>query len=180
MELHITGTNTELPLTVQRFIERKIGKLDKHFPGIIDARVEVSEEKTKSPQQHYLVRVTVNSGVGGTSFHGEDRGEDLHKAIDKVASVLKRQLERQKGKLYDKGRGSSLARGKFNQVEQSDTRKIVKTKRFDVETMSVEEAIAQMEDLKHNFFIFFDQETDEVRLVYRRNDGNYGLIEVSA
>ena len=179
MELHITGTNTELTLALQRYIERKIGKLDKHFPGIIDIRIEVSEEKTKSPQQHYLVRVTVNSGIGGISLHAEDRGEDLHKAIDKVASVLKRQMERQKGKLYDKGRGSPLARGKFNQVEQPDTRKIVKTKRFTIETMSVEEAIAQMENLKHNCFIFLDHSTDEVRLVYRRNDGNYGLIEVN-
>jgi len=85
MDLQITGTNLELSDTVQRFIERKLGKIDKHFPSIIDTRVEISEEKTKSPQQHFLVRVTVNSGIGGVSFHGEERGETVLIAVDKVA-----------------------------------------------------------------------------------------------
>jgi putative sigma-54 modulation protein len=178
MELHITGTNLELSDAVQRFIERKLGKLDKHFPSIIDIRVEISEEKTKSPQQHFLVRVTVNSGIVGVSFHGEDRGEDLHQAVDKVTAIVTRQLERQKGKLYDKGRGNPLARGKFNQSEQHSERKVIRTKRFIIEPMMMEDAIENMEQLGHNFFLFLDADTEELRLLYRRNDGNYGVIEV--
>ena len=177
MELQITGTNLELSDAVQRFIERKLGKLDKHFPSIIDTRVEISEEKTKSPQQHFLVRVTVNSGIGGVSFHGEDRGEDLHQAVDKVTAIVTRQLERQKGKLYDKGRGNPLARGKFSQPEQHSERKVIRTKRFIIEPMLLEDAIENMERLGHNFFLFLDADADELRLLYRRNDGNYGIIE---
>ena len=178
MELQITGTNMELTDAVKRFVERKLGKLDKHFPGIIDTRVEISEEKTKSPQQHFLVRVTVNSGISGATFHGEDRGEDLHKAVDKVTTIVTRQLERQKGKLYDKGRGSPLARGKFNQPEQRNERRVIRTKRFAIEPMVLEDAIDNMEHLGHNFFLFLDADAEEMRLLYRRNDGNYGVIEV--
>lgn len=178
MELQIAGTNIEITTEAQRYVERKLDKLNKHLPDIIDTKVEISEEKTKSPQERYLVRVTVNSGVGGAVFHGEERAEDLYKAVDRVVAIVSRQLERRKGKLYDKGRGNPLARGKFNQTQQTETeKKVVKTKRFLVEPMSLEEAIEQMERLGHNFFLFFDADAGEVRLLYRRNDGDYGLIE---
>lgn len=174
MELQMAGTNIELAPAVQRYVERKLSKLSRRLPTIIESKVEISEEKTKSPQQHYLVRVTVNTGVGGTVFHGEERGEDLFKAIDRVAAVMTRQLERYKGKLYDKGRGSSLARGEFNEI--SPVSKIVKRKHFTLESMSLEEAIEQMELLQHSFFLFLDDD-EEIKLLYRRNDGDYGLIE---
>jgi putative sigma-54 modulation protein len=177
MELQITGTNLELTNAIHRFVERKLRKLDKHFPGIIDTRVEISEEKTKSPQQHFLVRVTVNSGIGGAAFHGEERAEDLYKAVDKVTATVTRQLERHKGKLYDKGRGSPLARGKFDQSVQQNRSRVIKHKRFVIEPMTAENAIERMERLGHNFFLYLDPEAEELRLLYRRNDGNYGIIE---
>ena len=178
MELQITGTNMEIAPAIHRYIEEKLNKLKKHLPDIIDIKVEVSEENTKSPQQHYLVRATVNSGAGRAVFHGEDRAEDLFKAIDRVAVILTRQMEKHKGKLYNRGRGNPLVRGKFQQPEAAKTvRQVVKTKRFIVEPMSQEEAIAQMERLGHSFFLFFDADASEVRLLYRRNDGNYGIIE---
>jgi putative sigma-54 modulation protein len=178
MELQIAGTNTEITPAAQRYVERKVAKLNKHLPGIIDIKVEISDEKTKSPQQRYLVRVTVNSGVADTVFHGEERGEDLFKAVDRVVSIMTRQLERHKGKLYDRGRGSTTARGRYPRAERpAAERSVVKTKHFIIEPMSREEAIEQMERLGHDFFLFVDATSQEVRLLYRRNDGNYGLIE---
>ncbi len=178
MELQLSGTNIEINPEAQQYVERKLGKINKHLPDIIDTKVEISEEKTKSPQERYLVRVTVNSGIGKAVFHGEERAEDLFKAVDKVVVVMSRQLEKRKGKLYDKGRGNPLARGKFNQAELTEVeRRVVKTKRFLIEPMSLEEAIGRMEQLGHSFFLFFDADADGVRLLYRRNDGNYGLIE---
>lgn len=178
MELQITGANTEITPATHRYIKRKLNKLNKHLPGIIEIKVEVSQEKTKSPQQRYLVRATVDSGIGKSFFHGEERAEDLFKAIDRVAAVLTRQLEKRKGKLYQRGRGSPLARGRYNQTEPAKTgRRVVKTKRFIIEPMSVEEAIAQMEKLGHSFFLFFDADVEELRLLYQRKDGNYGIIE---
>ena len=70
MELQIAGTNTELTPEMKSYAERKLGKLDKHLAGIIETRVEISEEKTKSRQQRFLVRVTVNSGIGGMAGPG--------------------------------------------------------------------------------------------------------------
>ncbi|MFC1942636.1 ribosome hibernation-promoting factor, HPF/YfiA family [Chloroflexota bacterium] len=179
MELQVTGTNTELTPAGQRYVERKLGKLVRHLPAIISTKVEITEEKTKSPQQHYLVRATVNSGAGGVVFHGEERGADLFKAVDKVADVMIRQLENHKGKLYDKGRGISLARGMSNKPDQpvEPVKKIVKTKHFLLESMSLDEAIEQMEFLEHSFYLFLDDDNDAINLLYRRNDGNYGLIE---
>ena len=178
MELQIAGTNLELTPAVHRYVERKLGKLNRHLPSIIESKVEISEEKTRSPQQHYLVRVTVTGGVGGAVFHGEERGEDLFKAVDKVAAIMPRQLESHKGKLYEKGRGSSFARGELNEAtEPVEPRKVVKTKRFAVKPMSVDEAVEQMELLGHSFFLFFDTDIEKIKLLYRRNDGDYGLIE---
>ena len=178
MELQITGTNTEITAATNSYIEQKFNKLNKHLPDIIDIKVEVSEEQTKAREQRYLIRATVNSGAGKAVFHAEERAEDLFQATDKVADILIRQLEKHKGKLYDRGRGNPLARGKFTQPEAGNTgRKVVKTKRFIIEPMTLEEAITQMEQLGHNFFLFFDANASEVRLLYRRNDGNYGVIE---
>jgi putative sigma-54 modulation protein len=176
MELQITGKNIELTPTVRQFIEQKLGKLSRHLPNIIEYKVEILEEKTKSPEQHFVVQVTIDSN--GTLLRGVERGEDLLTAISKVAAVIDRQIEHYKGKLYEKGRGSSLARSEFNEEEAAQLeRKVVKVKRFAVKPMSVTEAIDQMELLGHDFFLFFNADSEELNLLYRRQDGNYGLIE---
>jgi len=177
MELQITGKNMELTPAVRRYIERKLGKLNRHLPSIIESRVEISEEKTKSLQQHFIVRATATGS--STRLYGEERGEDLFKAIDKAAATMARQIEHRKGKLYEKGRGNSFARGEFSEeVETAQTaRKVVRVKRFAVKPMSVTEATEQMELLGHDFFLFFNADAEEINLLYRRKDGNYGLIE---
>jgi len=177
MELQITGKNVKLVPAVRKYIERKLDKLGRHLSDIIDYKVEVSEEKTKSPQQHFVVQVTINSS--GTLLRGEERGQDLFTAIDKVAEVMNRQIEHYKGKLYEKGRGSSLARGGFSEEaeEKQPVSRLVKVKRFAIKPMSVAEAIDQMELLGHDFFLFLNADTEKVNLVYRRRDGSYGLIE---
>ena len=177
MELQITGKNIDLSPTVRHYVKRKLGKLSHHLPGITESRIEIFEEKTKSPRQRFVVQVTVDSN--STLFRGEERGEDLFTAIDKVAATMTRQLEHYKGKRYEKGRGNSFVRGEFSEeVEMvQPARKVVKIKRFAVKPMSVAEAIDQMELLGHDFFLFFNADTVELNLLYRRKDGNYGLIE---
>lgn len=178
MELQIAGTNIEVTPAVRRYVELKLGKLNRHLRDILEIKVEISQENTKSPQQHYLVRVTLAGEAGGAVFHGEERGEDLLKAVDKVASIMTRQLERHKGKLHKKGRGVSLARGESSGLARPEpVRKVVKTKRFALEPMSLDEAIERMEALEHSFFLFLDAEAEMVKLLYRRKDGDYGLIE---
>ena len=176
MELQITGKNIDLSPAVRRYVERKLGKLSRHLPNITGVKVEIFEEKTKSPQQRFVVQVTVSSS--GTLLRGEEKGDDLSAVIDKVAAIMNRQIERYKGKQYDKGRGSSLARGEFSgEVVVQPLRKVVKVKRFVVKPMSVAEAVDQMELLGHDFFLFFNADTEELNLLYQRKDSNYGLIE---
>ena len=177
MKLQITGKNIDLLPTVRSYVERKLGKLSRHLPNIMEAKVEISEEKTKSPQHHFVVQATINSS--GTLLRSEERGEDLFTAIDKVAAVLNRQIERYKGKLYNKGRGSSFARAELSRETETaqPTERVTKVKRFAIKSMSVTESIDQMELLGHDFYLFRNSDTEEVNLLYRRKDGNYGLIE---
>jgi len=176
MELQITGKNVDVSPTLRQYIERKLGKLSRHLPNIMESVVELAEEKTKSSEQRFVVQVTVHTGTN--LLRGEERGEDLFKAIDKVAAVMERQIERYKGKRYKKGRGSSLARSELvGETEVETSGKVVKVKRFLVNTMSVSEAAEQMELLGHDFFLFLNADSEELKLLYRRKDGNYGLIE---
>ena len=177
MELQITGNHVSVDATTQQYIEGKINKLTKHLPDIIDIKVEVSLEKTRSPQEHFLVRATVNSGVADSIFHGEARGKEINLAVDKLVDVLTRQLEKRKGKIYDKGRGNPAVRGMYDAGEnQPPLGRVAKTKRFIMEPMTVDVAMDEMERLGHSFFLFLDAEDDELHVLYKRKDGQYGLI----
>lgn len=177
MEIKITGTNLEITMDVRNYTERKLGKLRRHLNTITDCKIEISEENTKSPQQRYLVKATIDSS--GAVFHGSERGQDLFSAIDKIAAVMTRQLDHHKGKLSKKGRGTSLTQAILNDEAAATIteRKLVKTKRFNVKPMTVPESIKHMELLGHDFFLFLDADALELKLLYRRKDGNYGLIE---
>jgi len=177
MEFQITGKNVKLVPAVRSYIERKIGKLNRHLPNIIEFKVEVTEERTKSAKQRFVAQVTIDSG--SMLLRGEERGDDLFVAIDRVVAVMDRQIERYKGKLYTKGRGSSLARSEFSPglSVNEPLEKVTKTKRFKIKTMPVAEAIEQMELLRHDFFLFFNVDSEELNLLYRRKDGNYGVIQ---
>jgi putative sigma-54 modulation protein len=179
VELQIFSKNMEIPPDIRSYVQKKIGKLAHYLPNITEAKVEIHEQNTKSPQHRYTAQVTLNSQ--GVILRGEERGEGVRAAVDAVAEVLERQIERYKGKLHDKERGLSLARQPSEDtIEEKQYRgsaKIVKIKRFAVKPMSVTEASEQMELLGHSFFLFVNSDNDRLCLIYRRNDGNYGLIE---
>ena len=177
MELQITSQNIDLSPGVRRYFERKLGKLSRHLPSIMECKVEISEEKTKSPEHRFVVKTTLDAS--GTLLRGEERGDDLFTAIDRVVAIMTRQIEHHKGKLYDKGRGSSFTRNTFSGEEDEvpSTKRVVRVKRFAIKPMPVAEAIEQMELLGHDFFLFLNAETEGLNLLYRRKDGNYGIIE---
>jgi len=117
--------------------------------------------------------------IDGTLLRGEERGDGLFAVVDKVVAVVDRQIERYKGKHYNKGRGGSFVRGTSSETveETSLVERVVKVKRFPIQMMSVSEAIVQMELLGHDFFLFHNAETQELNLLYRRRDGDYSIIE---
>ena len=171
----IPKNNVVLSETIEKYVEKRVGKLDRYLPSISEGKLEISHEDTKLPEQRFAVQVTLDSK--GVLIRAQERAEDIRTAIDKVMDALTSRIERYKGKLYDKGRGVSLARQGITEEEVEALKKVVKVKHFSVKPMSVDEAINQMELLGHDFFLFTDAETGRPNLLYRRKDGDYGLIE---
>jgi len=181
MELVIKGKNMEVEKAAQDYIESKLNKLERHLPDIGEVKVELVQEMTKSAENRFVVQVTINSH--GTLLRGEERASNIYAAIDIVVDVLNRQIERFKDRLYRSKRRitsfrKELAAGELpeERAEEKES-KIVKIKRFPVKPMTPEEAADQMELLSHDFFIFFNPENNKFSVLYRRGDGNYGLIE---
>lgn len=170
MELVITGKHLTVTPEVRSYIELKLGKLVRHLPDIKQASVEIAGEKTKAKEQQFVAQVTIDAG--GTTLRGEVRGEDLLTAIDRVEKIMVRQIDRYKGKTQLKGRSSIRDQ---SETEKTPRPAVIKTKRFDLKAMSPEQAVESMELLGHDFFLFLD-ENRETSLLYRRKDGNYGLI----
>ncbi|MFC1970035.1 ribosome hibernation-promoting factor, HPF/YfiA family [Chloroflexota bacterium] len=178
MELQIIAkNNVEVSETIQAYVEKKIGKLGRYLPSIGEVKVEISREGAKLPEQRFTVQVTLDSK--GVLIRAQEKSKDIRTAIDKVANVLSKRIERYKGKLYDKGRGMSFARqGAAIEAEEIEApQRVVKSKRFLVKPMPVDEAINQMELLGHDFFLFIDADTERLNLLYRRKNGDYGIIE---
>jgi putative sigma-54 modulation protein len=178
MKLQVIGkNNVEVSEAIRAYVEKKVGKLGRYLPTLDEGKVEISREGTKLPQQRFTVQVTLDSK--GVLIRAQEKSKDMRTAIDKVVDVLSKRIERHKGKLYDKSRGVSFARqgAAIEEEEIEPPKRVVKTKRFLVKPMPIDEAINQMELLGHSFFLFLDADTDRLNLLYRRDDGNYGLIE---
>ncbi|GAB4411751.1 MAG: ribosome-associated translation inhibitor RaiA [Anaerolineales bacterium] len=176
MQLIITGKNVEVTDWLRSYVEKKIGKLDRYLPTIDEARVELAVEKTKSAQDRQVVQVTVRSS--GTILRVEEKSADMFASIDAAVDKMHRQIARYKGKQRRRGRPSpgEMPPVPVSEVEEEEPR-IVRTKRFRVDRMEETEAIEQMELLGHDFFIFLNVNTDRLSIVYRRHDGDYGLLE---
>ena len=182
MELQVVGKNVEITQSLREYLGKKMNKLTRHLPNVDEAKVEIHEEKTKSPDHRVTVQVTLKNK--GTLLRSEERGANVETAIDAVTEVLSRRIERYKGKLNKKGRSATLARQLSATSEEIITERkagfvpeVVRAKRFAVKSMDLEEATEQMELLSHDFFLFVNSDSGELNLVYRRKDGNYGFIE---
>ena len=174
MQLTIQGKNMEVTERLQEYIEKKVGKLDRYLPTITEARIELSVEGAKSAKDRQVAQLTVRSK--GTFLRAEERTADMFASIDAIVDKMYRQIVRYKGKRYDRGRGPGEM-PPVEEFEEEEPPRIVRTKRFLVAPMDEEEAIEQMELLGHDFFIFFNVDANGINVIYRRKDGNYGLLE---
>jgi putative sigma-54 modulation protein len=174
MQLIIQGKNMEVTDRLREYVEKKVGKLDRYLPTITEARMELSVESARSAKDRQVAQLTVRSK--GTFLRAEERTADMFASIDAIVDKMYRQIVRYKGKRYGRGRGPGEI-PPVEEFEEEEPRRIVRTKRFQVAPMDEEEAVEQMELLGHDFFVFFNVNTNEVNVIYRRKDGNYGLIE---
>jgi putative sigma-54 modulation protein len=172
MKVIITSKNFNANDRLKDTIESKLNKLGKYFSNDIVANVTLSHEKGRQK-----IEVTINAK--GTIFRAEDSNSDMYTGLDKTVEKLSSQMSRFKSKLQKKHKDNKtiMFADLPDDGEQEEQAQIVKRKKFDLLPMSAEEAILQMELLEHSFFVFLDMETDGIGVVYKRNDGNYGLLE---
>lgn len=171
MKVIISGRNINISDALRDTVESKLAKLDKFFHKELEAQVTLSVEKNR-----HIIEVTIP--VNGSILRAEESTDDMYSSIDKVVDKLIRQLRKQKSKLENRiNKYETIRFENIKEEEDKEEFKIVRTKRFAIKPMSSEEAVLQMELLGHSFYVFVDAETDDVNVVYKRRDGNYGLIE---
>ena len=173
MEFIIHGRKVEVTESIKKYIEEKIGRLDKYFddPSNITATVVI---KIRGKEQ--IVEVTIP--LKKVLLRCEESHDDLYAAIDIVSDKIERQIRKNKTKITRRYKDENIGVN-FDIVEAKDEedKTIVKRKQIEMKPMSEEEAILQMELLGHEFFVFKNIESNEVDVLYRRKDGDYGIIE---
>jgi putative sigma-54 modulation protein len=176
MKIIFKGKHIEVTDAMRNYIEKRLSKIERHFDHILEVIVTLSVEKNRQ-----IVEATLQARRA--LIRAEEETNDMYTSIDKVADKLERQIQKYKEKYFQKPHPGTEKKGLANQeVDAEDSEsdkiaKIVKTKRFAIKPMSVEEAAMQMDLLGHNFFVFANDNTNKVNVLYKRKDGNFGLIE---
>ena len=175
MKYNINGKNIELTAALENAVEEKIVKLNKYFNDHVTAQITLSVEKLS-----HIIEITIP--FNGSVLRAEVEGKNMYNIIDDAVAVIEKQVNKFKNKLKDKHRISAANHFTPAFLEEAETKnedgiKIDKTKTFAIKPMSAEEAVLQMELVGHNFFVYFDSESEDVNVVYKRKNGTYGLIE---
>ena len=158
MRINITVRNMmTLSPSVANYVNKKVGKLDRYFGDEIEAQVRLSMERHR-----FTCEITIP--LPGEILRAEETTGDMYVSIDSVLSKLEGQIRKHRTRL------------EVVLPEEAAVPQVVRTKRFRVDAMDVDEAISQMEMLGHTFFLFRDKTSDQICLVYTRQDGNYGVL----
>ncbi|PIE81980.1 MAG: ribosomal subunit interface protein [Chloroflexi bacterium] len=184
MDVNIHSHNLEITQRLENYVEKKTDRLDRYMPNLTEVNVDLSTENTRSVGERQVAQITVRDDRG-TILRAEERSNDIFAAIDAVIDKLYRQIKRYRGKRQRRWRGSDAQEEiligeplPLADEDEGDTEQaIVRYKRFPIQPMSTEEAIEQMELLGHDFFVFFSAEEEAINVLYRRRDGNYGLLQ---
>lgn len=175
MEFNVTARNVEITPEVKKYLEKKLGKFNRQMENILETRVEISEEKTRSAQDRFLVRVSIKSPL--LNIYGEERAENILSATDKIADSIKKQITRQKGRLKEKGTASIRIEKIRSAAPKKTSGKVVDIIQMEVKPMSLEEAVSQMELMGYELLLFQNTDTRSVNLLRKREDGNFDLIQ---
>lgn len=174
MKISVRGKNIEITEAIEAKISEKLSKLDKYF--IVSDNVEA---KVLCRVYPYGQKLEVTIPTEYVLLRAEVVDQDLYNAIDLVIDKLEGQIRKYKTRLNRKSKDNKLAfnLASIEPLEDEEEDVLVKTKTITPKPMDMEEAIMQMELIGHSFFVYRDTETDAISIVYRRNDGDYGLIE---
>jgi len=179
LQIIIAGKNIELTDALRDHARQKVAKVGNLGVDIDEVEVRMVVEKNPSIKENQKAELTA---IGkGIHLRATDSDSDMYAAIDKAVSKMQRQIKKYHGKQINRTHGHHDSRREKphpEELEEEHTA-IVKTKSISLKPMTPEEATLQMEMLGHDFFVFTDSGTDNTSVVYRRNDGNYGLIDTS-
>ncbi len=172
MKFTISGRNMEITDSLRNAVTEKLGKLERYFTSNTEVIVTLSVEKGRQ-------KIEVTIPVKGNIIRSEQVSNDMYVSIDLVEEVIERQLRKYKDKIIDRHQEGGNFKKEFieKETEPQEEVKIIRTKHFDIKPMYPEDACVQMELLGHNFFVFYNAETDQVNVVYKRKGNTYGLIE---
>lgn len=175
MIITYTGRNIEVTEALKNITEEKLERLDKYFNEDIKTHVTYRVENKSD-----IIEITITL-PDGTILRAEETTLDMYESLDRGIDILERQIRKYKTRLLNQQRGKKESI-RFENIEpleekKEDKPKIVRKKKFDMQAMTEEEAILQMELLGHNFFVYMNGDTGEINVVYKRRDNNYGLIE---
>ncbi len=175
MKIIISGKNIDVTDGLRAAVQDKIGKLERYFTPETEAQVTLSVEKDRQ-------KIEVTIPVKGNIIRSEQVSSDMYVSIDLVEEVIERQLKKYKNKLVDQKQASNFFKREYIEKDYMDEEEvqIIRTKKFDIKPMYPEDACVQMELLGHSFFVFYNAETDQVKVVYKRKGNTYGLIEPEA
>ncbi len=169
MQITLRGKNMDVTPVVRDYVEKRLKKIEKYFDYPISPQVTLSVERERR-----IVEVTVP--VNGMLLRGEEETGDIYASVDLVLDKLEKQIEKYRTRLMRKSRGAEKG-PPVQRAGEDQEPSIVRTKKFALKPMNIEEAVLQMNLLGHDFFIFRDDETGEIEVVYKRKDGNYGLLQ---
>ena len=172
MRFTISGKNIDVTEGLKAAVTDKLGKLEKYFTPDTEIIVTLSVEKERQ-------KIEVTIPVKGNMIRSEQVSNDMYVSIDLVEEVIERQLKKYKKKLIDKKQSAVSFNKEFieKDYDTDDHIEIIRRKSFGMKPMYPEDACVQMELLGHNFFVFFNAETEQVNVVYKRKGNTYGLIE---
>lgn len=175
MEILIRSRNLEVTDSLRAYIEKKVAKLDRYMPNIGEAQIDLTVQNARNAQDRQVAQITLRNS-NGTILRAEERSSDMRSSIDQAIAKIERQIKRYKGKYWQSKERAQVETAEETEVEIDLESQIVRTKRFEMRPMEVDEAIEQMELLGHDFFVFYNATSSSVNVVYRRRDGGYGLL----
>jgi putative sigma-54 modulation protein len=178
MQFQVKGRNLEVSDAIRSYAEAKLGKLERQ---LTDPRIELelAVEKNPSIAANNVAEATI--WTNGPVLRAREASGDMRASIDQLVAKLERQINRNRTRRRDRRRRAARANGPTPDtipvMSEEEEPQIVKTKQFALNPMSAEEAVLQLELVGHDFFVFRSADSGDVNVVYRRNDGGYGLIE---
>ncbi|MGT2716652.1 ribosome hibernation-promoting factor, HPF/YfiA family [Streptococcus respiraculi] len=179
IKFSIRGENIEVTDALRSYVEEKVAKIEKYFHADQELNAKVNLKVYRDKRS----KVEVTIPLGSITLRAEDISQDMYGSIDLVVDKIERQIRRNKTKIEKKNRQKVSTSQLFTEelVEQVEEEvKVVRTKQVDLKPMDLEEAILQLELLGHDFFIYTDAKDSTTNVIYKREDGGLGLLEVKA